>query len=103
MSVTYTIIRDADCILRIGFGEPGDNDQIVKDAVARLDAMIKTDALSDGGLLKVNGPASLPVAMVLGYRLSGLFETVACFDPKLNKYVIVISNSPDYTVGELID
>ena len=64
---------------------------------------METDELSGGGLLKVNGPASLPVAMVLGYQLSHLFETIACFDPKLNQYVIVISHSPDYTVGELID
>ena len=70
MSVTYTIVRDADCILRIGFGEPGDNDQIVKDTIARLDTMRETGELSGGGLLKINGPASLPVAMVLGYQLS---------------------------------
>ena len=103
MSITYTIVRDADGILRIGFGEPGDNDQIVKDTIARLNAMMETDELSGGGLLKINGPASLPVAMVLGYQLSRLFDTIACFDPKLNQYVVVISENPKFLVGDLID
>ena len=52
---TYTITRDNDDILRVAFGEPGGNDQIVKDAHARLDAIQRTGELS-GGLLKINGP-----------------------------------------------
>ena len=102
---TYNITRDADGILRIAFGAPSDNDQIVRDAVARLDVMTRSGELSGGGLLKINGPASLPVAMVLGHKLSHLFEAIACFDPKLNKYVVVISHSPnpDYVVGNLIN
>ena len=102
---TYIITRDADGVLRVAFGVPSANDQIVKDAVARLDTMTKAGELSGGGLLKINGPASLPVAMVLGHKLSHLFEAIACFDPKLNKYVVAISHSPnpDYAVGNLID
>ena len=102
---TYTVIRDADGILRIAFGMPSSNDQIVKDTTARLDEMVKIGELSGGGLLKINGPASLPVAIVLGHKVSHLFEAVACFDPKLNKYVVVISHSlnPDFVVGNLID
>ena len=101
---TYNITRDRD-VLYVSFGEPSSNDQIVKDTFARLDAMQKAGELSGGGLLKVNGPASLPVAMVLGHKLSHLFEAIACFDPKLNKYVVTISHSPnpEYTVGNLID
>ena len=102
---TYTITRDDDGVLHVAFGVPSANDQIVKDAVARLDAMTKADELSGGGLLKINGPASLPVAMVLGHKLSHLFEAIACFDPKLSKYVVTISHSPNpnYVVGNLID
>ena len=102
LKATYTINRDKEGILHIGFGKPSDNDQIVKDTVTRLDEMVKTGELSGGGLLKVNGPASLPVAMVLGHKLSHLFQAIACFDPKLDKYVVVISHSPEYSVGELI-
>ncbi len=102
-SSTYTITRDNDGILRVAFGIPGSNDQIVKDAHARLDAMQKAGELNGGGLLKINGPASLPVAMVLGHKLSHLFEAVACFDPKLNKYVVAICHGPNYTVGDMVD
>ena len=102
---TYNITRDDSGILRISFGVPSANDQIVKDAFARLDEMIKTGELGSGGLLKINGPASLPVAMVLAHKVAHLFAAIACFDPKLEKYVVVISHSPnpDYVVGNLID
>lgn len=102
---TYTITRDENGVLRIAFGKPGDNGQIVKDAAARLDEMQKAGELSGGGLLKINGPASLPVAMVLGHKVAHLFEAVACFDPKLSKHVVAISHSPDpnLAVGNLID
>ena len=104
-SSAYTITRDDSGVLRVGFGVPSDSSQIVKDAVARLDAMRSAGALSGGGLLKIDGPTSVPVAMVLGHKLSHLFEAIACFDPKLNKYVVTISHSPnpDYAVGNLID
>ncbi len=102
---TYTIARDAEGILRVDFGAPSHNGQIVKDAVTRLDEMTKSGDLSGGGLLKVNGPASLPVAMVLAHKLSHRFEAVACYDPKLNKYVVAISHSPkpELAVGNLIE
>ncbi len=102
---TYIITRDDEGVLHVAFGVPSANDQIVKDAVARLDAMTTAGELSGGGLLKINGPASLPVAMVLGHKLSHLFEAIACFDPKLNKYVVTISHSPNpnYAIGNLID
>ena len=99
----YIVTRDHDSILRVGFGAPSDNDRIVKDAVARLETLRTTGELSGGGLLKINGPASLPVGIVLGHQLSHLFKAIAYFDPKLNQYVVVISHSPDYTVGDLID
>ena len=102
---TYTITRDKNGVLRVDFGVPSHNGQIVKDAAARLDDMMKAGELSGGGLLKVNGPASLPVAMVLAHKLAHLFEAVACFDPKLNQYVVAISHSPkpEFVVGNLID
>lgn len=104
-SSTYIITRDNTGILWVDFGIPSDNTQIVRDAAARLDVMQKAGELSGGGLLKINGPASLPVAMVLGHKLSHLFEAIACFDPKMNKYVVAISHSPnpDYAVGNVID
>ena len=32
-----------------------------------------------------------------------MFETIVRFDPKLNKSLVVISHSPKYAVGDLID
>ena len=99
---TYNVNHDADGILRVDFGRPSRNDQIVKDAITRVDEMIKAGELSGGGLLQINGPASLPVAMALGHRLSHLFEAIAYFDPKLDKYVVVITHSPDFSIGDLL-
>ena len=61
------------------------------------------DAEVKGGeLALVNGPASLPVAMVLAHKLGHLFGAVACFDPKLGKYVVSIAHGGTYTVGQLV-
>ncbi|MFK0730297.1 MAG: CRISPR-associated protein Csx3 [Gloeotrichia echinulata GP01] len=90
-------------ILRINFGEPAQNDQIVKDAAARLEEMAKSGELVGGPLLKINGPVSIPVAFVLAHKLAHIYGAVAFFDPKLCKYVISITHNPAYKVGDLID
>ncbi len=98
---TYNITREGD-VLRIGFGERANNDQIVKDAAQRLDEMRTDGELAGGGLVKINGPASLPVAMVLAHKLSHLFGAIACFDPKKNQYVVAISHDPEFAIGDWI-
>lgn len=85
-------------ILKVGFGDPAQNDQIVKDAKSILESM----NLPGGPLIKINGPASLPVAMVLCHHLNHLYEVVGVYDPKLGKYVVSISHSPSHKVGDLI-
>jgi CRISPR-associated protein Csx3 len=99
---TYNISLE-DGILRVGFGSPAQNDEIVRDAEMRLDEMIESGELAGGEVVRVNGPASLPVAMVLCHKVAHLFGAVACFDPKLAKYVVAISHDPAYAVGDLID
>jgi CRISPR-associated protein Csx3 len=91
-----------DDLLKIGFGTEAHNDKIVKDAAKLLDDLMETK-LKGGRLLKINGPASLPVAMHLSHKLSHLYSAIACYDPKLRKYVISISHDPDYPLGTLID
>lgn len=100
---SYKIIRENGNILRVGFGDPAQNDQIVKDAIARLKEMATAGDLSGGGVIKVNGPASLPVAMAIAHAIDHLFEAVACFDPKLGKYVVAITHGGAYKPGDLID
>jgi CRISPR-associated protein Csx3 len=99
---TYNIELDGER-LNIGFADPAQNDQIVRDAAARLDEMQHTGELKGGQLLKINGPASLPVACVLAHKVAHLFGAVGVFDPKLGKYVISITHNPAYKLGDLID
>jgi CRISPR-associated protein Csx3 len=99
---TYNIELDGE-LLNIGFAEPAQNDQIVQDAAARLDEMQQAGELKGGQLLKINGPASLPVACVLAHKVAHLFGAVGVFDPKLGKYVISITHNPTYKLGDLID
>lgn len=90
-------------VLKVGFGVPAQNDQIVRDAETRLDEMIESGELSGGKILRVNGPASLPVAMVISHKVAHLYGAVACFDPKLGRYVVAISHDPAYPIGDLIN
>jgi CRISPR-associated protein Csx3 len=41
--------------------------------------------------------------MHLAHAVGHIYGAIACFDPKLNKYVVSISHDPDYEVGNLID
>lgn len=99
---TYNIAL-TEGTLKIGFGSPAQNDQIVRDAEARLDEMAKSGEIAGGEVIRVNGPASLPVAMVLAHKLAHLYQAVACFDPKLSKYVVAIAHGGKHAVGDLLD
>ncbi|MBE9055646.1 CRISPR-associated protein Csx3 [Sphaerospermopsis sp. LEGE 08334] len=99
---TYNIELQAG-ILRIKFGEPAQNDQIVKDAAARLEEMAQSGELAGGQLLKINGPVSIPVAFVLAHKLAHIYSAIGFYDPKLAKYVICITHNPTYKLGDLID
>lgn len=100
---TYNINLEDDNVLRVGFGEAAQNDQIVRDAVARLDEMVTAGELAGGKIIKINGPASLPVAIAIAHAVGHLYEVVACFDPKLAKYVVAVSHGDMHKTGDLID
>jgi len=99
---TYNITRNSSTI-KLSFGTPAQNDQIVKDVVAKLTEMEASGELNGGGVIKLNGPASLPVAVAITHALVHKFSAVGVFDPKLNKYVIAATHDPAYVVGDLID
>jgi CRISPR-associated protein Csx3 len=87
-------------VLKIGFGdEPATNDQIVPEAVEK--ATTFRDAVA-GKLLKINGAASLPVAVAITFKLAHMVPAVAVFDPKLKAYVVAITQDPQYKLGQLI-
>lgn len=99
---TYNIELSGN-LLKIGFGEPAQNDRIVRDAAARLEELAAAGELQGGPLLKINGPASLPVACVLVHKVAHIYGAVGIFDPKLGKYVISITHDPAYKLGDLVD
>ena len=94
---TYNI-SISDNTMTVGFGAPGTNAEIVVDAQKAL-----SNLTLGGDLLKITGPASLPVAMVIAHKVAHLYGAVAVFDPKLGQYVVAISHTPKYSVGDLID
>lgn len=85
--------------LKLGFGTPAQNDVIVRDAVAA----VKELHLEGGKVVRLNGPASLPVAIAIAHEIGHLFGAVAAFDPKMGKYVVAVSHDPSLAVGDLID
>lgn len=99
---TYSIELQ-DETLQVNFGEAGQNDDIVKDAAARLEGMTSMGKMTGGQLLKINGPISIPVAFVLAHKVSHIYGAVAVFDPKIGKFVICITHNPAYKLGDLID
>lgn len=103
MEPTYKVSFDGQ-VLQIGFGAPSDNDRKVVDALAGC-AAIKDEVIGTGlDVLRVNGAASLPVAMTIAHAFAHLVPAIACFDPKIDggSYVISISHSPKYKVGDVI-
>jgi CRISPR-associated protein Csx3 len=105
---TYTIDIEGD-VLKVGFtSQHATGDVVVKDAVARLDEMIKSGELGGGELIKINGRASVLVSQVLADKLAPLYKTIAFFDPKigdkgLDRYVVTISKNPKYKAGDILE
>jgi len=54
-------------------------------------------------MIKINGPASLPVAAVITHAVAHRYGVVAVFDPKLGRYVVAISHDETHRPGDLID
>jgi CRISPR-associated protein Csx3 len=104
---TYYISVDGD-VLKVKFGNPGDGDQIVRDAALCLDGLIESGKLAGGRLLKIDGPASLPVCYLIGHKVSHLYGAIAIFDPKIGRpgyktYITAVTHTPAYKLGELIE
>jgi CRISPR-associated protein Csx3 len=96
----YNLVWDEKTgILSIGFGEPATNCEIVPEAIAKLRSI--EDQLR-GEVVKINGAASVPVAIAIGAQLKNICKAIAVFDPKLQGYVVSVSFSPDLKIGDLI-
>lgn len=91
MGDTYRISAEttpSGVLLRLSFGTPAQNTEIVRDAVVALEAL----QLVGGTTVFLNGPASLPVACAVAHGVAHLFMEVACYDPKMSGYVVAISH-----------
>jgi len=84
--------------LSIGFLKRASNTEIVPDAIAAVAAL----NLPGGRGIRFNGRASLPVAMALAHSVAHLYGYVACYDPKLQGYVVSISHDPAWRPGQLL-
>lgn len=83
-------------------------DRIVLDTKEQLDRLLELKCLPQGGLLKINGPASIPISYLIAHELGHLFSTIAIFDPKIggeqqNRYVVAINYDPQYQVGDILE
>lgn len=102
MANSFNIVRESGQegdLLRLSFGAPAQNDEIVRDAIAAIGAL----HLKGGKVVRLNGPSSLPVAIAIAHSVGHLYGAVAAYDPKLGKYVVSVSHDPDHMVGDLID
>jgi CRISPR-associated protein Csx3 len=104
---TYHINLEGD-VLKVRFGQPGNGDQVIRDAAARLDEMLASGELVGGKLLKIDGPASVAVSYLIAHKISQLYGAIAIFDPKIGRpgyktFITAISQTPAYKVGELIE
>lgn len=103
-------IEIQDDLLLVGFNPkiPANGDRIVRDAAALLDKMLASGTIKGGPLLKIDGPASVPVCYAIAHKVSHLYGAIAVHDPKIGKkgyktYITVITHNPAYKLGELIE
>lgn len=98
-SISIATDHDNVIVLRLRFGEPATNAEIVKDATAAANAIASEVR---GRLVALNGPASLPAAVAIAHALVHVAPAIAVFDPKMNAYVVAVSHDPRWRVGDTI-
>ena len=84
--------------VKVRFVTPASNTELVPDAISSIRAL----GLTGGRGIHLDGPMSIPVAVAVAHAVGHLFGYVACFDPKLEGFVIAISHHPDFKPGQLI-
>ena len=95
-----TVKAVAGTLIKVGFGDPAQNDEIVTEVEARLNEL-KANGLG-GQVALINGPASLPVAVVMGHHLAHQFAAIGVFDPKMAGYIIAANHGSSWKVGDVI-
>lgn len=88
--------------LKLKFGEAASNDEIVAYIEKILKQKIETKEILGWEIIKLDWPASLPVAVVLAHKLAHLYGTIAVRDPKMGKFVVAVSHSGNFKVWDMI-
>ncbi len=99
--VNSPVINGDFAVIRIGFNPEvtATNEQLVVDATTAIRAVVEQ---VQGKVVVFNGPASLPVTMVLTHAVVHVAKAVGGYDPKLAAYVIAVSHDPAYVVGQVV-
>jgi CRISPR-associated protein Csx3 len=98
----YHISIDGD-ILKPSMGTPSTKKEIARDALSEVNRLIDSGELSSGDQIKINGRLTVSATAVIIDRISGMFDTIAIFDPKIGgHYVVVVSKEPSIEVGTLL-
>ena len=88
--------------MTIAFGTPAQNDAIVQSAATQLKTL-RQEGKFGGALLRITGPASLPVAITISHEVAHLYGAITVFDPKVGKYLVCITHNPDYKLGDWLE
>lgn len=101
----FLIELDQNGILQVGYNHnvAAENNHVIVYIEKRLNELIEENYFAPGKLLKINGGSSLWLSIFIAYKLSGLYQTIAWFEPRLNKYLVSMSNSDEYKIGQLVD
>jgi CRISPR-associated Csx3 family protein len=85
----------------VGFNaeKPADNDEIVRDVLAGCGEI---ESQIHGVILKINGRASLQVISVITHQFAHVVKVLAIYDPKLVGYVVTVSHSKQFKVGQVL-
>jgi hypothetical protein len=92
-----TVVDFAAHMFTVGFGDASDNSGIVVAANAAITAVA-----GNGTIALVNGPASLPAAIVIAHGIVHNYAVVAVFDPKMSAYIVASSHGSDMKIGDII-
>ena len=89
-------------ILHIKFNQAAQTPTIIRDTYDQLDEMVQENLLPGGPFIGVNGASTLLSGYAISQLLGQRYDTVAVFDPKLDGYIVVISSTELYQLGEVI-
>jgi GTPase SAR1 family protein len=101
----YFMELDENGILQVNFNNniAADNNHLIVYVEEQLNELIEKNYFKQDKLLKINGGCSLSLSISIAYKMSALYQAIAWFEPRLNKYLVSISNSDEYKIGQLVD